>query len=137
MLETNIYEQARRYSSIIESSADGILLLDSIRDEQQNIVDFTISHCNKVGCQLGCLPQDALGKTLLQMLPHLAGGDQSVAANAMVKAEQAFERESLRLASLAAHEQAQSVAASRRAAAEFRLIRLLMPALVAASISPQ
>lgn len=65
---------------------------------------------------------------------ELAGGDQSVAANAMVKAEHAFEREALRLAALAGHEQALSEAASRRAAADFLLIRLLMPALVAASI---
>lgn len=64
----------------------------------------------------------------------LAGGDQSVAASAMVKAEHAFEREALRLAALAAHEQQQSEAAARRAAAEFGLIRMLMPALVALSI---
>jgi methyl-accepting chemotaxis protein len=65
---------------------------------------------------------------------ELAGGDQSVAANAMVKAEQAFEREALRLAALAAHERRESEAAARRAGAEFGLMRLLMPALVAFSM---
>ena len=65
---------------------------------------------------------------------ELAGGDQSVAANAMVKAEQAFERESMRLSALAGHEQKLSEAAARRAAADFSLIRVLMPSLVAASI---
>ncbi|MEJ7808706.1 MAG: methyl-accepting chemotaxis protein, partial [Telluria sp.] len=65
---------------------------------------------------------------------ELAGGDQSVAANAMVKAEQAFEREAMRLAALAGHEQTLSEAAARSAAADFKLIRILMPSLVAASI---
>ena len=65
---------------------------------------------------------------------ELAGGDQSVAANAMVKAEHAFEREATRLAALASHQQKLSEAAARGAAADFQLIRVLMPALVAASI---
>ncbi len=65
---------------------------------------------------------------------ELAGGDQSVAASAMVKAEQAFEREALRLAALAAHEQRLSEAAVRSASSDFGLIRVLMPTLVALSI---
>lgn len=65
---------------------------------------------------------------------ELARGDQSVAASAMVKAEHAFDREALRLAALATHEQRQSEAAAQGAAAELGLIRVLMPALAALSI---
>lgn len=65
---------------------------------------------------------------------ELTGGDQSLAAIAMVKAEQAFAREAVALAALAAHEQQLSAAAARRAAADFAIIRLLMPVLVAVSI---
>lgn len=65
---------------------------------------------------------------------ELAGGDQSVAASAMVKAEQAFAREALPLAALARREQRQSEAAAQRAAAEFGLLRWLMPALAALSV---
>ena len=65
---------------------------------------------------------------------ELAGGDQSIAANAMVRAEQAFDRAALRLAALAGHEQRLSENAAERAAADFRIIRVLMPLLVAASI---
>jgi methyl-accepting chemotaxis protein len=65
---------------------------------------------------------------------ELAGGDQSVAANAMVRAEQAFERGALPLAALAAHEQSLSEAAVARAAVQFKAIRVLMPLLLAASI---
>ncbi len=65
---------------------------------------------------------------------ELAGGDHSIAANAMVRAEQAFERTALRLEQLAAHERELSEAAARRAAGDFSVIKLLMPVLVGASI---
>ena len=76
MLEKEIQQQALRYKTIIESGADGILLLDSIRDENNHIIDFRISHCNAVGLALARFPKDSAGKTLLQILPHLAGADQ-------------------------------------------------------------
>lgn len=76
----------------------------------------------------------ALHASAVRDVIDLARGDQSVAASAMVKAEQAFDREALRLAALASHEQQQSEAAAQRAAAELDLIRMLMPALAALSI---
>lgn len=65
---------------------------------------------------------------------ELARGDQSIGANAMGKAERAFDLVALRLAELSRLEQQLSEAASRRAAADFRTISTLMPVLVALSI---
>jgi methyl-accepting chemotaxis protein len=83
---------------------------------------------------LGQAAAHALYVRAVRDVIELAGGDQSVAANAMVRAEQAFERGALPLAALAAHEQSLSEAAVARAAVQFKAIRVLMPLLVAASI---
>jgi len=65
---------------------------------------------------------------------ELARGDQSIGANAMGKAERAFDLVALRLAELSRLEQQLSEAASRRAAADFKTISTLMPLLVALSV---
>ena len=65
---------------------------------------------------------------------ELAQADQSIGANAMIKAERAFDRVAQRLSELSGLEQQLSEAASRRAADDFRLISTLMPALVALSV---
>lgn len=65
---------------------------------------------------------------------ELARGDESIGANAMGKAERAFDVVALRLAELSGHEQQLSEAASRRAAADFKTISTLMPLAVALSI---
>lgn len=65
---------------------------------------------------------------------ELAQADPSIGANAMVKAERAFDVVARRLADLSQLEQQLSEAASQRAAADFRLISVLMPALVALSV---
>jgi methyl-accepting chemotaxis protein len=65
---------------------------------------------------------------------ELARGDQSIGANAMGKAERAFDLVALRLAELSRLEQDLSEAASRRAADDFKTISTLMPVLVALSI---
>jgi PAS domain S-box-containing protein len=69
-------KQARRYNAIIDSSGDGILLLDAIRNKNKDIVDFSIAHCNDVAAKLGRFPSDATSKTLLSVLPHLQGSEQ-------------------------------------------------------------
>ncbi len=69
-------KHAERYQSIINSSPDGILLLESIRNKDNEIEDFYISHCNAIGLRLARFPTDAAGKTLLQTLPHLTGAAQ-------------------------------------------------------------
>ena len=76
MAEIDILKQAKRYNSIIENSVDGILILDPVYNSQSSIVDFKITHCNSVGCKLAKFPEPAVGKTLLQILPHLHDDDQ-------------------------------------------------------------
>ncbi|WP_426101092.1 methyl-accepting chemotaxis protein [Massilia sp. TSP1-1-2] len=116
-LETDIHRRhaalAQRFARLAAARAPGSAERDLLEQAEA-------AHARYVGAVLEVI--------------DLAGGDQSVAANAMVKAEQAFEREAWRLAALAGHEQALSEAASRGAASDFQLLRLLMPALVAASI---
>jgi HAMP domain-containing protein len=69
-----------------------------------------------------------------EVIELAGGGDQSLAASAMIKAEQAFAREALWLAALAGHEQQGSEADARRAAADFTLLQRLLAALVALSV---
>jgi len=65
---------------------------------------------------------------------EIARVDQSISANAMVKAERAFAVVAQRLAELARREQALSEQASAGAAEDFRLIALLMPVVIVLSI---
>ena len=65
---------------------------------------------------------------------ELAALDHSIGANAMIKAERAFDRVAQRLSELSSLEQQLSEAASRRAADQFRTISTLMPLLVALSV---
>lgn len=76
MQEIDIVKQSKRYNSIIENSGDGILILDPIFNDKREIVDFKISHCNKVGCKLARFPENAVGKNLLEILPHLKDDSQ-------------------------------------------------------------
>ncbi|WP_449405584.1 methyl-accepting chemotaxis protein [Massilia phosphatilytica] len=66
---------------------------------------------------------------------EIARIDQSISANAMVKAERAFAVVAQRLAELARREQALSEQASADAADDFRLIAILMPVVIALSIA--
>lgn len=60
--------------------------------------------------------------------------DQSIGANAMIKAERAFETVARRLAALAQLERELSETASRDAASDFQAISTLLPALFALSV---
>ena len=66
---------------------------------------------------------------------EIARIDQSISANAMIKAERAFAVVAQRLAELSRREQALSEQASREAADDFRLIAVLMPVVIALSIA--
>ena len=72
-------------------------------------------------------------KAILDVI-ELAQVDQSISANAMIKAERAFDMVALRLSELSQLQQQLSETASHRAAADFSLISTLMPVLVALSI---
>lgn len=69
-------DQAKKYTAILNASADGIMLLKAIRNEENEIVDFQLTHCNKAAFRLGALPPGCINKTLLQILPHLNGSEQ-------------------------------------------------------------
>jgi methyl-accepting chemotaxis protein len=66
---------------------------------------------------------------------EIARIDQSISANAMIKAERAFAVVAQRLAGLARREQALSEQASRDAADDVRLIAVLMPVVIVLSIA--
>lgn len=76
LMQKEFEAQANKFKTLINTSGDGIIIFESIRDEQNDIVDFNISHTNKVGASLGKIPVDAKGKTLLQILPHLKNSEQ-------------------------------------------------------------
>jgi signal transduction histidine kinase len=69
-------DQEKIYQQILDTSADGIMLLKSICNIDNSITDFRITHCNKKGLERAQLPQDAIGKTILELLPHLKNSDQ-------------------------------------------------------------
>jgi methyl-accepting chemotaxis protein len=73
--------------------------------------------------------------TAVRDVIEIARIDQSISANAMVKAERAFAIVAQRLADLARREQALSEQASADAAGDFRLIAILMPVVIALSIA--
>ena len=70
----------------------------------------------------------------VQQVIELARADESIGANAMGKAERAFDMVALRLSELSRLEQQLSETASSTAAADFKAISTLMPLLVALSI---
>lgn len=72
-------------------------------------------------------------KAILDVI-ELSQMDQSMSANAMSKAERAFDVVALRLAELSRLEQELSEKASASAAADFRTISTLMPLVIALSI---
>jgi PAS domain S-box-containing protein len=69
-------EQEKMYQQILDTTADGIMLLKSVRDRTGTIIDFSIAHCNKKGIEWGRFPADVTGKTILQLLPHMRVSDQ-------------------------------------------------------------
>lgn len=69
-------EQTEKYNRILDASADGVWLLDAVRDQNNEVVDFIISHCNAAGCRLGKIQPEDIGKSLLQTLPHLKNSQQ-------------------------------------------------------------
>ncbi len=78
-------EQEKMYQQILNTSADGIMHLKSIRNENGEIIDFRLAHCNNKGMEMGRFPADAVGKRLLQLLPHLQQSDQLSRHKAVVE----------------------------------------------------
>lgn len=67
--ELQLKEQEKRYQQIIDTSSDGVLVLDAIRNAQHQIIDFRIAYCNRKGFENGSIPLDAIGKNITEVLP--------------------------------------------------------------------
>ena len=68
--------QVEKYNTLIDTSPDGIMLLTAVRDIQDQVVDFVITHCNRAGTILGHFPSTAESQLLLTILPHLKDSEQ-------------------------------------------------------------
>ncbi|RYY98717.1 MAG: PAS domain-containing protein, partial [Chitinophagaceae bacterium] len=69
-------EREEYFRQILDSAADSILVLESIRDAGGTITDFQIAHCNRKCYEIARFPPDVIGRTLLEALPHLLDSDQ-------------------------------------------------------------
>ena len=69
-------QQLLRFTNILDASADGVLILEAIRNEAGEVIDFKLAHCNKIGFVLGQLTPGCINKTLLQIFPHLVHSSQ-------------------------------------------------------------
>lgn len=69
-------QQDELYRQILNATADGILFLQSIRDHTGAITDFRLVHCNQKALEVGRLPANAVGRTVLELLPHLRTSEQ-------------------------------------------------------------
>lgn len=65
-----------RLRTYLDSSLDGVLVLEAIRDEAGAVIDFRIAYANEAGAQvLGRSASDLAGR-LLDLLPDLRGTDR-------------------------------------------------------------
>ena len=74
--ESKRQEEKEKYQQLLNTSADGVLLLEAIRNDRGVITDFRIAYCNTAGFASGRLPADAIGKTIFEVLPHMKGHNQ-------------------------------------------------------------
>jgi PAS domain S-box-containing protein len=70
------HRQEEMYKEILNTTADGIMLLKALRDEQENIIDFRLEVANTKALELGQIREKNIGKTLLDLFPHLRDSDQ-------------------------------------------------------------
>lgn len=64
-------QQAQWYNNILEHSTNGIIALQSVRNSDNEVIDFEIKLCNPSGIKMGSLPEDAVGKRLCDLLPQV------------------------------------------------------------------
>ncbi len=65
-----VEQQAALINGVLDSSANGIMAFESVRDGQGNIIDFSILMTNEAGAALVNQPMAGLpGKTLLSLFP--------------------------------------------------------------------
>ena len=74
--DTGKQNKERIYREILDSTADGIMLLKAIRGNDNEVTDFVIWHCNRQGLEIGRFSKDTIGKSILTVLPHLKNSVQ-------------------------------------------------------------
>ncbi|GEO07571.1 PAS domain-containing sensor histidine kinase [Segetibacter aerophilus] len=68
-------KQAALFTNILDASADGLMILEAIYQDSE-VVNFRLTHCNKAAFKLAKFSPNSIGKTLLEILPHLEGSEQ-------------------------------------------------------------
>jgi signal transduction histidine kinase len=66
-----LQEQAEWFNNILSYSPSGIIALESVRDKEGKITDFEIRLANKSGKEMGNLPNNPIGKRLLDIFPKM------------------------------------------------------------------
>ncbi|RYE01724.1 MAG: PAS domain-containing protein [Sphingobacteriales bacterium] len=72
--EAVLLDKERKFRSIIDTSQDGVLVLEPVR-EVEAITDFRVSFGNAYALEAGRMPEDAVGRTLLELYPQLKGSN--------------------------------------------------------------
>ncbi|WP_192579083.1 PAS domain-containing protein [Fibrisoma limi] len=73
--ETQLREQAQalRFSTILDGSPEGVITFESMYDDLGNLINLRYVQCNRAAHQLAQLPNDVIGRTLLDVY----SGDES------------------------------------------------------------
>ncbi|MDQ6813096.1 MAG: ATP-binding protein [Bacteroidota bacterium] len=72
-------QQTALFTSILDASADGVMILEAIKTEAGVVTDFRLTHCNKAAFALAKISPASIGKTMLEILPHLESSEQLIA----------------------------------------------------------
>ncbi|MBT1705796.1 ATP-binding protein [Chryseosolibacter indicus] len=68
--EKTIEEQSHLLNLMLNSSINGVYTLDAVRDENDRVVDFIISHVNDIFCRMsGKQREELVGKSFIQTFP--------------------------------------------------------------------
>ncbi len=63
--------QAEWFNNILGHSPNGIVALESIRDDNGDTIDFAITLANKAAKDIANLPEDVIGKRILALFPQI------------------------------------------------------------------
>jgi signal transduction histidine kinase len=66
-----LQQQAEWFNNILSYSPNGIIAMESVRDNTGEIIDFEIRLANKAGKTMANLPANPVGKRLLDVFPEL------------------------------------------------------------------
>lgn len=75
-VEKGLQKQLSQFTAVLDASGDGVMILEAVRNNAGEVADFKLTRCNKAGFELAKIPMAAIGKTLLEILPHLKDSEQ-------------------------------------------------------------